>query len=246
MSLNDSNKFYATIAQYYEYIFPLKEMKLRFAKEHITSNSNVLDVGCATGAFSIALSEHCQDIKAFDLSEDMIEIAKSKLNSKVGFAIGNMLEIERDYSEKKFDVITCFGNTLVHLLSEKKIQSFLKQTHQLLSKDGVLLLQILNYDYILDNNVNALPKIDNEQICFKRVYEFKEDNRLIDFNTELIVKDENKIVKNSSLLYAIRPFELKNLLVEAGFLRVEMYSSFKKDRLDNKKLPLVIQAFRNN
>jgi hypothetical protein len=67
-----------------------------------------------------------------------------------------MLSIGKTFAGRCCDGILCFGNTLVHLPDEAAIASFLWQSHQLVNPSGKLLIQILNYEYILDNKITAL------------------------------------------------------------------------------------------
>ncbi|MBS9768727.1 MAG: class I SAM-dependent methyltransferase [Flavobacteriaceae bacterium] len=240
--INNSEQFYRTIATSYEAIFPLKNPAITFTKEHLFEGAKVLDVGCATGEFSIALSEFCQQVEAFDLSEMMIELALKKTAKNVHFQVGDMLKIAETYTVEQFEVITCFGNTLVHLLSEENILAFLCQAKSLLKNKGKLLLQILNYDTILDKEIKTLPLIETDTLRFDRSYIFHENSRLLDFHTKLHLKKEDIVIENMANLYAIRPQELVNLLEKAGFSTIKLYSSFAKEVLSNEKLPLVICA----
>ena len=56
---------------------------------------------------------------------------------------------------------TCFGNTLVHLQSIELMGKMLKGVFAVLKPGGHFLLQILNYDFILDEQVSELPLIDS-------------------------------------------------------------------------------------
>lgn len=243
MAKATSEIFYKTIAEYYESIFPLNEQALHFAKSHVPTQANLLDVGCATGAFSCAIGQFCKHVEAFDLNKKMISLAQQKKQDKVKFQSADMLKLQETYPLSHFDAITCLGNTLVHLVAEEKMLVFLRQAYGVLKEKGVLLLQILNYDKILDEKVEELPTIENDKLRFDRYYHFQNESRLIDFHTILHVKEKRSVIENNSLLCAIRPSELERLLKAAGFSEIHMYSSFSKEALNNEKLPLVIAAF---
>ncbi len=69
-------KFYQSIADYYEQIFPLNKAQITFAEEslHGSKQSRLLDIGCGTGSLSIALSEFSEIVTAIDLDESMIKL----------------------------------------------------------------------------------------------------------------------------------------------------------------------------
>lgn len=241
---NPQTDFYKSIANCYDDIFPLKPDMLEFTKNLLTGDSYLLDAGCATGNLAIAASEFCQQATGFDLDKKMIEIAKTKARKvrNVHFQCADMLKIEEQFPAGKHDFISCYGNTLVHLLTMEKIQSFLHQAYKLLNNNGRLALQILNYDYILSRQISTLPLIENDRIIFIREYVIKDDSRIIDFHTTLKIKETEETIENVSQLYALLPDELEELLQTAGFKDISMYSSFKEEPLSGAKLPLVVRA----
>ena len=241
---NNAQIFYNSIGGVYDNIFPLKKSAFEFTKSLISKTSKILDVGCATGSMSIALSPYCRFIEGFDLDGEMINIAKEKATGiqNLSFYEGDMLKMIEHFNAENYNLIICYGNTLVHLLSLKHISSFFNHTFQLLKPGGSIALQILNYNYIIDNKITELPTIENDHIRFDRTYQLNSHNRLIDFNTKLTIKKNNETINNTARLFAIRPHEIKHQLSNQGFSDINMYSSFKKAKLSNTELPLIITA----
>jgi glycine/sarcosine N-methyltransferase len=136
----------------------------------------------------------------------------------------------------------CFGNTLVHLQTLELIQQMLKGVFTILKPGGRFLLQILNYDYIFAEQVSELPNIETENIRFIRKYKFEENSPLIRFQTELILKKEEKSILNETLLFGLKSAELIELLKEAGFTEIELFSNFKQEPFGGKHLPLVVSC----
>jgi glycine/sarcosine N-methyltransferase len=131
---------------------------------------------------------------------------------------------------------------LMHLQSVELIQKMLNGVYSVLKPGGQFLLQILNYDYILGDNISKLPLIDTENILFIRKYKFEENNLLIRFQTELVLKNEDKTISNETQLFAIKSIELIELIKKAGFQNIELFSSFKQEPFGGKHLPLVISC----
>jgi SAM-dependent methyltransferase len=157
----------------------------------------------------------------------------------------DMRQIDERFPEAYFDTVICFGNTLVHLLSDDDIRKFIQSAFKVLSPEGKLTIQILNYQYILENQIKSLPLIDNEHISFERNYEFGDESGLIDFNTKLTVKSTGQEIKNSTKLYAIRQDKLQELLEEAGFSAIEFFGSFNREPITTASLPLVLSCQKN-
>ena len=153
-----------------------------------------------------------------------------------------MLELKNDFQPGQFDVVLCFGNTLVHLQTPALVQQMLDGVFEVLKPGGHFLLQILNYDYILDEPVTELPLIDTENIRFTRKYKFAETGSLIQFQTELLLKSENKTIVNETPLLALQSHQLTELLQNAGFSEIELFSSFKQELFGGKHLPMVVSC----
>ncbi len=243
---NEQNKFYTSISNYYSEIFPYNPMQLQFVKSRVgdLSTKQLLDIGCATGELAFQLAAEEAKVIGIDLNEDLLNQAIKRLgdasNPKIQF--GNMLELENDFSADQFDTVLCFGNTLVHLQSKEMVAQMLNGVTQVLKPGGKFLLQILNYDYILAEQVSELPLIETENIQFLRRYRFDKNSPTIRFYTELYLKKENQTVVNETTLLALRSNELVELLQTAGFQDIQLFSNFKQDAFGGKHIPLVLSA----
>jgi len=238
-----SEHFYTSIAKYYQHIFPANPAQVKFLSNILPYNgARVLDVGCATGDLSFALTRFGFPVWAFDFEAEMIEMAQNAKSEETMFPIFEQLDmrlLDLHYPKAFFDTVICFGNTLVHLLNDDEIRKFLHAAHKVLSKDGTLTIQLLNYHHILENQIKSLPPIDNKFINFDRRYEFTEGSSLIDFNTKLTIKSTGEVIQNTVKLYAITQAKLQELLEESGFEKFEYFGSFMSEPLKADSLPLI-------
>jgi len=239
-----SEHFYTNISKYYPHIFPFNPLQIEFLKHVLPYNgTRVLDVGCATGDLSFALAHFGFPTWAIDFDAQMIEIAQNTKPEETMFPVfeqQDMRSIDQHYPASFFDVVICFGNTLVHLLTDEDIRKFIRATWNVLSTEGKLTIQILNYQHIIDNKINRLPLIDNEQVKFERLMVFHESSALIDFNTKLTIKSTSQEIDNSVKLHAIRKNRLQELLEEGGFEGIEFFGNFKHEPLAENCLPLIV------
>jgi len=239
-------EFYTSISRFYDRIFPYDNKQYDFINSflNIKKDQSILEAGCGTGFLSIKLSENGYNVYSIDFDQEMINLAiNNKKNNSIYpvFKKTDMRFINSEFKHDFFDLIFCFGNTLVHLTEKNDIFKFILDCKKLLKKKGFLLIQILNYDYILDKKVTALPLLENDQIKFERSYS-NSDYGLINFNTSLTIKKENNIIKNSIKLYPIRKKELDEYLKEAGFKAIEYYSGFDKSSVKSESLSLIIKG----
>lgn len=240
--------FYTSIAPHYQHIFPFNPAQIEFLKNVLPYNgARVLDVGCATGELTFALTHFGFPTWAFDYDAQMIQIAQKNKAEDAMFPVFeqlNMLAIAERYPESYFDTVICFGNTLVHLQSFTEIQKFIESAYQVLFSEGKLTIQILNYQNIINNQISELPLIDNENVRFERKYVFAEGSDLIEFKTKLTVKATGQEIVNSTKLLAIQKDKLQDLLLQAGFTTVEFYGSFKAEPLTESSLPLILTCVK--
>lgn len=241
--------FYKSIADYYDDIFPYSPPQKEFVSSCIPNigDAKLLDIGCGTGNLALALAPLCHEIIGIDPDESMLEIAEQKVGKdhpNLQFYPYGMLDLEQHFEEDSFDVIICLGNTLVHLASEEEILDFLTQSKRLLKASGKLLIQIINYDRIIDQNVNALSTIENDRIKFVRDYHYHSQNNLLDFETCLTIKRNNQEIKNCIQLLPIRKASIENLMIKAGFNEISFFGNFKKVPLQDDSVPLIVKGVR--
>ncbi|MDD2381567.1 MAG: class I SAM-dependent methyltransferase [Mariniphaga sp.] len=255
------NEFYSSISRYYPEIFPYSPAQLQFVVRNCggLTGKKVLDIGCATGELACEMAGAGAQVTGIDLNEDLIRQAKQKVkalqkenarsqidpnptNMPPLFKKGDMLELKNLFPETHFNCVTCFGNTLVHLLSPISVLEVLQGVHRILKPDGVFLLQILNYDYILAEQVSELPPIETENIKFVRQYVFEKDNPLIRFQTDLHIKKEGSVIPNETQLWALHSRKLTELLHDTGFKDILLFSNFKEDSFGGNHIPLVVKC----
>lgn len=242
---NKQNKFYASISKYYAEIFPYKPIQLQFIKQSMDSlkGKQILDIGCATGELAYQLAMEGAVVMGIDLNTDLLEQAKSKKQiENLRFQKGDMLKLTNDFEKNKFDAVICFGNTLVHLLDKTAIRKMLRGVEHILMPGGKFLLQILNYNYILNENISELPLIESEKLTFIRKYKFNQSRNRAQFQTDLCLKKTGEVISNETELFTLKREELHSMLKETGFKMIRDYANFNMAISGGKHLPLVIYA----
>jgi glycine/sarcosine N-methyltransferase len=241
--------FYDSIAGYYDQIFPLDRRQINFIEESISGphqGRRILDVGCGTGDLALALGDLGFIVTAIDADAAMIERAREKASttSSVVFEQVDMRNLTDAFAPASFDLVLCFGNTLVHLTDPRDMESFLFQVRQVLGMKGKLLLQILNYDYVIDHPIRKLPLIENDVIRFERIYGYDQSHNLLSFRTTLTIKGINRAINNAIPLYPLRRQELEALLRKTGFTDLAYYGDFDRAPSREDSLPLVVEAVK--
>ncbi len=223
--------FYLQLSTYYDEVFAVRPEDLRFLAAQVAGKKRLLDIGCGTGNKTVLFSSPTNSIVAIDLDAGMIAKAReAHARDGVRYEVMDMLAIDRHFAPSSFGGILCLGNTLVHLESPASIQQLLGKTHALLEPEGVLVLQILNYDRILARNVEHLPEIDTAHTVFRRRYAWKDG--ILRFITTLEVKESGEKLTSDIPLYPLRKDELSECLTSVGYTGLEYYGGFQGEPHD--------------
>lgn len=222
--------FYDSIVSVYDSIFPLNQQQVTFTEQCLKGDAtkHLLDVGCGTGSLCLALAQKPYQLTGIDLDAAMIAKAQEKNQHKnVRFQVLDMLKIGTHFQAHRFDVILCYGNTLVHLPDKKSVLDFFIQVRQLLKPGGTFLIQLINYDRILEQQLSGLPTIETDHLAFERKYTFYPDRQKILFRTLLSWKNSDRMLENSQWLLPLRKVDVEELLEKAQFKKPQFYGSFK-------------------
>ena len=239
--------FYQQIAPYYHHIFKINVNQVDFIKLKIPETDiKVLDIGCGIGTLSFELNNYYKQVLGIDMDAEMIRAALKRMDEEsksIDFKQRGMLELDTFIENNAVGGIICFGNTLVHLNSLDEIAYFLQQSKATLKSNGKLLLQIVNYDKIIEKNIEQLPLIENDEIIFERNYFYRKSENKIDFNTRLTVKSTQQIIENSIKLLPVLKNELALLLNKAGFNNCNYYGNFNMELYAIDSPALIVEAW---
>lgn len=119
MTVEKHEEFWNMISQTEEidYDDELMNRLLRFkaVQRHLTDVHSVLDIGAATGAFSIPLAKMGYSVVHLDLSEDMLSIAREKAKrenlSNIRFIKRNAADLNI-FETNEFDLVLCFDGAV--------------------------------------------------------------------------------------------------------------------------------------
>ncbi len=260
--MKSETPFYTDIADYYDSIFPLNEAAVRWTERHLKDQqkADLLDIGCGTGSLALALAGKFASAAGIDLDARMIEKAREKAaasGSSAVFHVLNMLDCAKKFTNGSFGAVLCLGNTIAHLTQPDDTGKFFSVVYRLLSPGGTFLLQGLNYSYIMDNNITALPPIEQHGVKFIRSYKPAQIPGLLEFSTvlsaaaltpvngkypETSASNHEAVITGNTLHNPLRPDTLQALLQAAGFSDIKLSGGFDDSPLTPQSLPLVISC----
>lgn len=241
--------FYSDIAEYYERIFPFNQAQADFVLKRLAGKSFedtlMLDVGCGTGLLDFYFAERGIQLTGIDLDSEMIKMAKKHVDEHANnpvFMEMSMLKLKDHFKCNHFNICICLGNTIVHLRNTREIEYLLRQLAVVTKPGGDLVIQLVNYDRILDQGIDHLPEIINDSLKFERNYTYLRAENRIRFDTKLSFDQNETVCKHSVKLYPLRSTELKHLLKKSSFINVDMYGGFDGSPYTPESSALVISC----
>jgi SAM-dependent methyltransferase len=160
------------LAPYYDRIFPPGRAQLDFIGTVLARTlrpvRRVLDVGCATGGYALALADMGFQVTGVDLDPEMVRLARANAarwadrraahapgtaagrGPKPRFLVRDMADLHGlpEPGQDPFDAVICLGNTLPHMLSAGELGAALGEMARVLASGGTAILQTVNYDRI--------------------------------------------------------------------------------------------------
>ncbi len=245
---------YNKLAPYYKYIFPSSNVQREFFKGLFQERAveSVLDVACGTGEQLEAFAEMGLRADGLELEEAMVEMIRNKpfcREGRIKIKPGSMLQAPHQAGlPGPYDAVICVGNSLVHLKNIDEISRALESMADALRPGGMVIIQIVNYDRILDQKItslNTMEKTDQEgnPFTFKREYDLSGLPDVIVFNTTLTVKGEN--ITGSVPLYPLRSTQLIELAEKNGFIRPRLCGGYDSSPFTSISEGCILAAEKN-
>ncbi len=226
--------FYAEFAEHYEAIFPFSEAVYALLRRYILpEHRRCLDIGCGTGHYCGRLAADGFDAVGIDLDAAMIAHARQHYPRATFHAL-NMLDIKtllaRDHNPASpqdnglFDAAFCIGNTAAHL-TQAQFAQFLDSVKDVLEPGAPWILQVMNWDYVLERESFTFSVIEAPQgLTFHREYRTISEAQ-VTFHTRL-QSGVDVIFEDETALYPLRTVDMMRLHHARGFTFVDHFGSY--------------------
>ena len=142
---------------------------IKFLREYIKDNSQILDIGCGTGNFLNKLKKINKNIGLFgiDESEKMIKIAQNKFK-EINFTTANAKDLP--FKDNSFNLTTII-DAFYYFNDKKRVFS---ECYRILKPNGYLFIHTPSIDQFLLRLVVQMTKLfylerDSEHLHFKEL-----------------------------------------------------------------------------
>lgn len=211
-------------------------------------SDGVLEVACGTGRIAVRLAQEGIDITGFDLSPELLEIARSKGlgMSNVKWILGDMRTFDVG---KKFGFVISPGHSFQFMTTPDDQVKCLEQIRCHLVPDGILVLHLDQQDFSwLAGLINKEPVYRTSMVVhpttgknFRRswawAFEPATQNTTVRVNWEEINENGDTIQvwkMEPKRLHCIFPFEMEHLLRRVGFSVEAVYGDFFKSEFTSE------------
>jgi ubiquinone/menaquinone biosynthesis C-methylase UbiE len=186
---------YEIMAKYYDEMYSWKDYEKEtqrlveiIGKYKSTEGTNLLDVGCGTGAHINYLRQRYK-VTGVDLSEEMLKVARDRFKD-VRFVQQNMASMNVGM---KFDIITSLFGSIGHLTTEEEVVNTIKSFSEHLNTGGVVIIE----PFVTEENVHpktiGLLTLDNPDIKIARVNASRMEGNILYLNFHFLIATEESV-----------------------------------------------------
>lgn len=219
--------------------------------------ADLLDLGCGTGEHSRFLQALGHRVTGVDASPSQLQAAREAPPAAEGLPPARFLEGDltalAELVEAGFGGAICVGNTLPHLATEAALDRFLAGVASRLAPGAPLLLQLLNYDRILEGRERTFPITlrpgDGGETVFLRLMTPRADGTVIFTPATLRYRPGAEpplelVAAREVVLRGWRRAELETALSRAGFTVCEVLGGMAGEPWSPTSQDLVVIASR--
>lgn len=140
--------------------------------------TTALDAGCGTGAHALLLAHLGVAVTAVDASEEMLRTAARHAEAMHLPLTLQWVDLFHDTGsiQERFDAVFCMGNTIAHAASAAEAQKTIGGLLSLLRPEGILVLQLLNFERILKDRPRLINRRTVGDVSYVRYYSYLHDS----------------------------------------------------------------------
>ena len=136
------------------------DLTWRYLNHYLPTQGSILEVGAATGRYTLELAERGYSITAVDLSAANLEtcgksLVEAGLEKQVQLVVADARDLG-EVTERGFDVVLLMG-PLYHLVAEADRKAALRQAFDRLRKGGILFSSFISRFGIMGDLIRNLP-----------------------------------------------------------------------------------------
>ncbi len=233
------------LVEYYDELFPITEDQENFYNNLIKDYKNpvkFLHIFSGTGLFESKMAKKGQDVTGIEEEYCLLEAANlRRRNQLMAIRFFNMSHKEMiNFLGKGFyNIISVLNSRLMFLKSSAEVEKFFIDCKQLLSKNGVLIFQMINFEKF--QNVPMAQLKERNSSRSKLFTELFDDNgyKTISMNLETGNGKIISIFKDYEI-NPILPKDIEFYAEKANFSSADFYADFDKSKFTGDEESFIV------
>ena len=202
------------------------QRQIEFLQTHIKipKDSKILDLCCGNGRHTVELKKLGYDVVGLDLSEDLLEVARSKASEDgldLHFVQCDMREIPY---ENYFDFVVQFFTSFGYFETDAENQRVLSAISKALKSGGKFMIDYMNPDCIVKNLVAKDEKQIAEDVSIIQERWIDDSTHRVNKKITLNKNGEKSVFNESVRMYSLQ--EIIEMLPSEGLRLTEVYGDF--------------------
>lgn len=225
----------------------MAEYTIELLRKLKRSPKRVFDLCCGTGTASVLFAERGLEVVGLDRSQDMLKIARKKIDSKklaVRLYRRALPRFDLPQNLPRFDLAVSYYDSLNYQILKNDLQRTFRGVHNLLEPRGIFIFD-MNTAWTLENiwtRTNA--RVREDSAWFWKA-EYRPAKKIAELQTTMFVKKNNRWDRFDEL-HVERGYEiseLEQMLRQAGMKVLAVYDCFKfvKPTEETPRIALVAQ-----
>lgn len=234
------------LVEYYDELYPVTKDQYDFyayLMEQYAKPVKFLNIGCGTGVMENYLAKQMTDVTGLETIKELLESATRKHRNQLmalRFFKMSTIEMVRFLGKNFYNVISCLNDRIIFIHDRTLLRKFFFDCKQLLADDGLIVLQLANYNLYKSKTVSVLPEIKTTRVTLTSKLEYvSEEESLLSRN---IKTGSGKVlpVYQKTSVYPITPSEIEEYAKESGFTSIEYFADFKRNPFTEKSPSMVV------
>jgi S-adenosylmethionine-dependent methyltransferase len=154
------------------------DLTWRYLDQYLPAQGSILEIGAATGRYTLELVKRGYNVTAVDMSAGLLEeckrsIAEAGLEKQVQFILADARDLS-EVTEKGFEAALLMG-PLYHLVVEEDRKAALKEAYDRLWEGGILFSAFISRFGIMGDLIKNLPNWIEDQEEVRSILEHGKD-----------------------------------------------------------------------
>ena len=239
-------KFIQNLVEYYDELFKVSEAQKKLYTElceNFSSPVRFLRVFCGSGLFESSLSKQGHDVTGIENCDELLHTANLRRRNQLMSIRFFQMEAEdmtKFLGKNFYNVISILNSRLLFLGGREKIRQFFFDCKKLISTDGFLVIQCINFENRKDEKFFQLKCRESMRAkLFSEIMTEQDDSRLFSMNLETGTGKLLPIVKDIPI-YPLLPSGIEDFAEDAGFKSAEFFADFDKSEFTGNEEQFIV------